>query len=168
MDDRRPAPMLLTPSDLAALALDLGSVVIDVAPVPWGDDAATVRLTLADGRVVAARRLTGADASGRAANAAARAERFAAAGIDVPHPVSVHQPADGTTWLIAPWRDGTVGAASLADPAAARRLATAMGSLARQIAAVDDAGLALDRTWADRDRLADAAIGWLAALDLAD
>lgn len=168
MDDRRPAPMLLTPSDLAALALDLGSVVIDVAPVPWGDAAATVRLTVADGRVVAARRLTGADASGRAANAAARAERFAAAGIDVPHPVSVHQPADGTTWLIAPWRDGTVGAASLADPAAARRLAMAMGSLARPIAAVDDAGLAPDRTWAQRDRLADAAIGWLAALGLAD
>lgn len=167
MDDRRPAPILLARSDLAALAHDLGSVVVGAESVLWGDAGATVRLTLADGRVVAARRLIGPDALERATIVARRTDRFAAAGIEVPHPVAVHTPSVGTTWLIAPWRGGKVGAASLDDATTVRRLATAMGSLARRIAAIADSGLAPDRTWADRDRLADAAIGWLDALDLA-
>lgn len=168
MHDRRPAPMLQAPADLAALAQVLGSVVVGADPVPWGDAGATVRLTLGDGRVVAARRLTGADARERAAVVAARADRFAAAGIDVPHPVAVHTLTDGTTWLVEPWRSGTVGAASLVGGRETHRLAAAMGSLARRIAATDATGLVPDRAWADRDRLAVAAKGWLAGLALND
>lgn len=169
MDDRRPAAIPVTPADVAALGRDLGSTATAADPVPWGDAGATVRLTLADGRVVAARRLTGVDAPIRAAIVAARSDRFTAAGIDVPHPVAVLGPtADGSTWLTAPWRAGVVGATSLADDTATRRLATAMGTLARQIAAVPANGLAPDRAWVDRDRLAGAAGEWLATLDRAD
>lgn len=145
---------------LRALATDLGSDLISAAIVPWGDVRTTYRLTLRDGREVAARHVRGADAEEQAAAWIARSERFASSGIRVPPPIAISDRGGDGVWLVMPWLSDGVGSLQVADPASAVRLATGMGRLSRQIAAIDPIGLELDRTWADAETLLAAAGAW--------
>ncbi len=123
-----------TAAGLDALAIALGSQVVDVAPVPWGDLGATHRVGLADGRRVAARAIV----AGRHEDAVRAARAMADAGrAAIPVPVPTVLDAGGATWFVTPWVDGDLGARWLDTPERARALARAMGTLQRAIRAID-------------------------------
>lgn len=119
---------------LDALAIALGSRVVDAAPVPWGDSGATHRVDLADGRRVAARAIEAGrrDDAVRAARAMADAGRAA-----IPVPIPTVLDVGGATWFVTPWVEGDLGARWLDTPERAQALARAMGTLQRAICAIE-------------------------------
>jgi aminoglycoside phosphotransferase (APT) family kinase protein len=128
---------------LDALAGRLGSRLVAWSAVGWGDSRATRRLALADGRVVAARRIAGPTALGDARRIATVMWRLAEGGLPIPRPVLIedHGPA---AWLVTPWVDGETGAAWLDRPDRARHLAGRLGGLAARLLAADATGIGLD------------------------
>lgn len=173
------------PAGVAAVAKALGSPLVGTHPVGWGDAAATVRLELADGRSVAARRGSGPEAAVALERIAQVMRGLAAAGLPVPHATAIQ--VAGTVHLVTPWVDGLTGAAWLDDPDRAIHLAEVMGGLVRRLGSVDpsivspDAEPAgsralarqsmarLDRVRAEMDevtgRAIESAITWLGAAD---
>ncbi len=129
----------MVPNELGAR---LGSPLVSSTAVGWGDAAATYRIELSDGRVLAARRIGGPDPVATARHRAAVMVRLADAGLPVPAP-EVSE-ADGAAWLTSEWVDGETGAAWLDTPDRARQLATSMGQLARRLRAIDAADLGFD------------------------
>jgi aminoglycoside phosphotransferase (APT) family kinase protein len=158
------APVAATVAPIAAIAERLGSPVVGVAVVDQATRTTTCRLTLADGRVVAAQRFAGPESAARAETAARIVPRLAAAGIPVASPVVVVEAGTSGGWLISPWIAGDSGRVRLDDPRSADRLAADMGALARRLATVDTAGIALDASWETPDRIVEDAIGRLAHL----
>lgn len=148
---------------LVQLQVALGSPVIDAGPIPWGDTRSTLRLTLADGRVLAARWLDGRAARAEGARLVRIGRSFSDGGVTVPWPMAVHAIGDGA-WVVAPWLPGTTGAAQLDDPSASRAIAIAMSSLHDRVAGLEPTRLELDGTWSEPDRLAVAASAWAVAL----
>ena len=130
------------PVDVTAAADALGTTVVAVDPVGWGDARATYRLALADGRTVAARWIEETEPTGDVARVAAVMVRLGRAGLPVPDPTIAAAPSG--SWLLTSWVDGETGAAWLDTPERARRLADRMGRLARRLRAVDPTGLGLD------------------------
>jgi hypothetical protein len=126
------------------VATALGAALVASAPVGWGDSAATLRLDLADGRTVSARRVAGPAPAVEARRLATVMERLAEHGIPVPRPTLVDDEADRSVWLVTPWVDGATGATWLGDPARGRHLAERMGRLVGQLGSVDTTGLDLD------------------------
>jgi aminoglycoside phosphotransferase (APT) family kinase protein len=121
--------------ELHALATRLGSSLASSEPAAWGDSGATVRITLADGRVMAARRSAGPNALATADRLATTMRGIAAAGLPVPSPdifTTAH-----AVWLVSSWVEGETGAEWLDVPARARILAGQMGALARQLRGLD-------------------------------
>jgi len=129
-------------TDLGLVAPALGSDVVGTTEPEWGDRAATVRADLADGRVVAVRRLDGPGAGAAARRIAGIAAHLEAAGLPVSTPSLIES--EEAIWLAAPWIDGETGAAWLGDPERARHLARRMGRLARGLRGVDPGALGLD------------------------
>lgn len=146
---------------LRRLADGLGVAITATYRVPWGDDDSTVRVSLADGRALAARWFDGPDGRRTATAVVARAGRFVEAEIPVPEPVEARPIPPTGAWVVSPWLDGSPGAHRLADPRASASLAASMGSLSHRIARVDPSGLTLDSTWADQERLIAAVSGWI-------
>jgi aminoglycoside phosphotransferase (APT) family kinase protein len=149
---------------LEGLAVRLGSTMVGSTAVGWGDAAATYRIEMSDGRVLAARRLDGPTASATAHQRAAVMIRLASEGLPVPHPTVVGSE-DGT-WLVTPWIDGNTGAAWLDTPERARTLAEGMGRMARHLRTVDPDELELDRTTATSQGLAERARAWLSGVEV--
>ena len=137
----------------------LGSAVVSQRPVGWGDGAATHRIELADGRVLAVRRIEGPGAGPIARHRASVMAGLAEAGLPVPRPTVLEL--ETGTWLVTPWVDGRTGADWLDTPDRARTLARSMGLLARRLRGVDPAGLDLETSSAGSRAAADLATGWL-------
>lgn len=117
--------------ELRLVAHSLGAGLVSAEPVGWGDSGVTYRITLDDGRSIAARRV--ADDGGGARTDAMRRRMvwLAEAGLPVPSPRTVDT--DDGSWLLTPWVDGAPGADWLDDPHRARLLAQRMGELAMRI-----------------------------------
>ena len=130
-------------TELESLAEELGSPLAGWSAVGWGDAQATSRVALADGRVVAARRIAGAAGVRDAERMAAVMARLATGGIPVPRATVIERPGS-VAWLVTPWIEGDSGAAWLDSGDRARHLAARMGELAPRLATVDPAGLGLD------------------------
>jgi aminoglycoside phosphotransferase (APT) family kinase protein len=113
----------------------LGTRLRAAEPVGWGDARATYRLSLADGRSVAARRVMGNEPRARVEHIGRLMTGLAGAGLPVPVPTSVETA--GGPWLITPWVEGETGASWLGDPERARQLADRMGRLANRLRSVD-------------------------------
>jgi aminoglycoside phosphotransferase (APT) family kinase protein len=158
---REPDP--LGSDDWASLARALGSSIVSTLAPPWGDARAVTRIDLADGRVVAARWLSGRGSEIEAQRLAERADRLREAGIGVAWPMD-DIPSTNGAWVVAPWIVGTVGAAVLADAARRRSFARSMGRLATAVAAVDVRDMAVERTWVDPSMLAQRVGGAVSAL----
>ncbi len=121
--------------ELHGLAACLGSRLASSEPARWGDSGATFRITLANGRVVAARRSAGPNALATAERLASTMRGLGATGLPVPSPeifATTH-----AVWLVSSWVEGETGAEWLDVPARARVLAGRMGSLARQLRELD-------------------------------
>ncbi len=134
-------------------------------PVPWGDSGRTVRLTLEDGRILAARYLDTRDATAIATRLVDRSERFARCGVSVPTPMIVVDSPDAGVWVATPWLDGVTGASMLDDPDRCLELAAGMAALVGRVGNVDPTGLGLDGTWAEPGRLGRAAMTWIGAVE---
>jgi aminoglycoside phosphotransferase (APT) family kinase protein len=135
-------PTRVRPVDVAAAAGALGTTVVAVDPIGWGDARATYRLALTDGRTVAARWFDGTGPASDIARIAALMVRLGRAGLPVPDPTIAAAP--GGSWLLTSWVGGETGAAWLDTPDRARKIADRMGRLARRLRAVDPTGLGLD------------------------
>ncbi len=162
-----PAADALTDGERRALwsvAAHLGSSLSDASRVAWGDSRSSYRMVLADGRVVAARYLTGPGSQQRAQALVRRSDLLAASGIAVAGPARLGPGDDLSAWILTPWMDGVVGAMALGTRRSSLELADQMGRLAARIASVDTDGLHSNRAWATPDDLDGAASGWLAAL----
>ncbi len=122
-------------SELDDVAERLGARLLAAEPVGWGDARATHRLSLADGRTFAARRLAGGDSGARGRRIVGIMARLAEAGLPVPSPTVVET--GSGPWLVTRWIDGETGAHWLDDPDRARRLAERMGRLASRLRAFD-------------------------------
>src|SRR4051794_10128778 len=107
--------------DARLIQRQLGSAIVTVRSVGVGDARATYRVTLADGRTIAVRGVSGDGAQHRADTMRRHMERFAAAGLPVPPAVTVKA---GEGWsLVTPWVDGDRGSSWLDAPERARQLA---------------------------------------------
>jgi len=84
-------------TDLGLVAPALGSDVVGATEPEWGDRAATVRADLADGRVVAVRRLDGPGAGAAARRIAGIAAHLEAAGLPVSTPSLIES--EEAIWL---------------------------------------------------------------------
>lgn len=150
--------------DLAFLAARRRTTLDLVSGVPWGDSRSHFHITFGDGCVVAARRLTGPDASTRASVLVRRFDHLMAAGILVPHPAEAHVHAGMSAWVLTPWVEGVVGGGLLGDPTLGPILADEMGRLSVRTSLVPTIPLGLDRAWSSPAELAGAARGWSHAL----
>ena len=116
---------------LRLLTRRLGARLLAAEPTGRGDAGATRRITLADGRTLAARYLAGDGAATRTEAMRRNMARLAAEGLPVPSPSTVE--VGGGSWLLTPWVDGEPGSAWLDDPGRARQLGRRMGELALRI-----------------------------------
>ena len=121
--------------ELDEVAERLGASLSGAELVGWGDARSTHRLSLADGRSVAARRVTGNEPRARVEWIGRLMTALAHAGLPVPVPVIVETAA--APWLVTPWVDGATGASWLDLPDRARHLADRMGRLATRLRSVD-------------------------------
>lgn len=151
---------------LEAIAASLGSNLTEASRVPWGDSRSSYHVVLADGRAIAARNVTGSGSLQRAQAFVQRSDRLAASGIPVAHPAQIGPGDDASAWILTPWIDGVVGAMALQAPRSSLELAARMGRLADQIAGVDVDRRDSHGPWAGLGELAEAAAGWLAALEV--
>ena len=149
---------------LQSVAAHLGSGLVGAPRVPWGDSRSSYRVELADGRVVAARHLTGPGSLQRAQVLVQRSELLARSGIAVATPAHVGPADDNSAWVLTPWVDGMVGAVALQTRKASLDLADRMGHLAALIARVDGEALDSTRAWAGPGELEEAGTGWLYAV----
>jgi aminoglycoside phosphotransferase (APT) family kinase protein len=134
--------------------------------VGWGDSRSTHRLTLADGRVIAARRIVGPTAVADAWRVAAVMTSLIESDVPVPSPTVVEGRAADVAWLVTRWVEGQTGAAWLDHPDRARRLAGEMGRLASRLRSVGVAGLPLVATALGGHALATQARDQMAAVAL--
>ncbi len=116
--------------------LALWSGVVAAEAIPWGDSAATWRVTLRDGGVVAARRFVGPESAVRSRRVAQIMVRLADAGLPVPSPATMVD-ADDEAWLVTPWVEGDPGSDWLDTPERAIHLAGAMGRLLPRLGVID-------------------------------
>jgi aminoglycoside phosphotransferase (APT) family kinase protein len=145
----------------------LGNRVVRVEDLtrPWASGVRTVLVTLEDGRRVIHQEGT-PTVAGRGGIARriryTRALRSAAPGLPVPEVLDGDARAN-PPFAVTSHLPGTAGDALLATPTGAARLGRLAGDVAADLAAVPPAALgrSLPRTWADPDRLAAAAAGWL-------
>ena len=133
---------------------------------PWASGVRTSLVTLEDGRRVVHQE-GASTVAGRAGIARrmrfARALRSAAPGLPVPEVLDGDERAN-PPFAVTSYLPGEPGDALLATPAGAARLGRVAGSAARALASRSPPaalGRSLPRTWADPDRLAAAAAGWL-------
>jgi aminoglycoside phosphotransferase (APT) family kinase protein len=119
------------------LAERLGAGIRTAEPMGWGDARSTYRLSLADGRRLAARWFAGSDAHARVERIGQLMTSLADADLPVPWSAIIETPVGA--WLLTAWVDGETGATWLGDPARARHLAERMGRLASRLRAVDPA-----------------------------
>ena len=145
----------------------LGSRVLGVEDLtrPWASGVRTSLVTLGDGRRVVHQEgsPTVAGRGGMARRIRyARALRSAAPRLPVPEVLTGDARAN-LPFAVMSFIPGEAGDALLATPADAARLGRLAGDAAAALAAVPAAALgrALPRVWADPDRLAVAAAGWL-------
>ena len=115
-------------SDLQLLARRLGARLETAQRVGPGDAAATWRITLSDGRSMAARLVAGEGAGERAEGMRRRMAWLAARG--VPVPAASVEDGRGGAWLLTPWLPGVPGSTWLDGPHRARQLGRQMGELA--------------------------------------
>jgi hypothetical protein len=140
--------------DVAALGAIVGAPVIAAARAGWGFENETLVVTLADRRRLVVQRLARrAGAAERLQLAQMLPDRLAIAGLRAPRQLAANAAAD-PPYAVREYLPGEVGATRMGSPASAAELARAMGALLPRLAAVDTAGLPLDRAWANPDSLA--------------
>jgi aminoglycoside phosphotransferase (APT) family kinase protein len=146
---------------LAALSALVGVRVVGVERPPWGFENRTVLVTLADGRRVVAQQIANrALAPHKLRLGALLPDRFAAVGLRLPQQIAPDSQPD-QPYAVREFIPGVSGATHLGSPGEAAGLARAMGALLPRLAQVPTAGLGLDDTWADPQRLAARASAWL-------
>jgi len=139
-------------------------VVSRAAPLPWGFRNETWLAELADGRRFAATRLTDRRAAAIVlARVAAVQPRLVALGLPIPAIVE-SRPARAAVVLVSPFQDGDPGPEVMLEPSGPAIVGSLLGSAWRTLALADAVGLGLPDLWAEPDRLARAASGWLDAL----
>lgn len=151
-----------TPVWVPRLEACLGDQVMDVVDVssPWRRDTTTFRVTTARAARFAVQCSAVATRAERRRIVMERVAR-AVPSLRTPPVVAWWTTLDAVI-LVTEWRPGVSGGSMLADPGSARRLASFLGEAAAVIQSVATDGLAIDHAWADADRLAEAARGWLA------
>ena len=136
-----------------------------MAKLPWGfTNESWVATTPDGGRDVVTRMASPAAAAFVVRTGPEIARRVAAVGLAVPAPIPERSdPSNGI--VVSRWLDGTPAMSRLDGAGGAAVVGEALGDAWRRLAAVDIAGLPLDRTWTRPAELATAAEGWLTSLE---